>query len=184
LGFSIGIGAAFLFVVMSMGSYFPYLAQLQAVIASGSLLSVNAFAGRLAIWGRAYAEFTNAGDLVWLFGLGSREATRVLDNDILYVFFRVGAVGLLAHLALFAYTATIFLHTRHSPISMAGLQFLLFAVAMGLVADTLGGWLTPLLLFYLVGLAVGGTRSGTSGASRPPQVPRLTTSMHGSPSHH
>lgn len=158
LAFSVGIGAAFLFVVMSLGAYFPYLAQLQSVITSGSLTSVNAFAARLSIWERGYVEFSGGDGLTWLFGLGSRETTRVLDNDILYVLFRIGFLGLLGHVALILCSAAIFMRSRRSIVSMVGLQYLCFAVALGFVADTLGGWLTPLLLFYLLGLSVGLSR--------------------------
>jgi hypothetical protein len=163
---SLGIGSAFVYVVISLGGYFPYLQQLQTVVTSGSLMSVNAFAGRWAMWGQAYAEFASAGDMAWLFGLGSRESTRALDNDFLYVFFRSGTFGLVAHVSLITYIATIFLRTRHSSIGMAGLQYLIFALLMGIVADTLGGWLAPLFLFYLVGIAVGAGHSALSGTNQ------------------
>jgi hypothetical protein len=159
LAVSVVIAAGFLGVIFWLGSYFPYLAQLGNVLTSGSLSSVNSFDARLDIWARAFDHFKASGDLVWIFGLGSRAETRVLDNDVLYVFFRLGALGLLAHFAVLAYAAVIFLRERAYPIAILGFQYLLFALLIGLLVDALGGWFVPLFLFYFVGLTIGLSRT-------------------------
>lgn len=171
LALSLVVAAGFLGVILWLGSYFPYLAQLGNVLTSGSLRSVNAFDARLGIWGRAFDAFSAGGDVVWFFGLGSREVTRVLDNDMLYVFFRLGAFGLLAHLAVLGYAAAVLLRGRAHPVAMVGFQYLLFALLIGVLSDALGGWFVPLLLFYFVGLTIG-----LSGTFRDRGVPVLRVS--------
>lgn len=100
IGYSLGIGVALAAAVAAFGEYFPYHSQLRSVIETGSLMSVHSLAARVQHWERAYAAFQAAGDMAWLIGLGSRESTRVLDNDFLYVFFRLGAFGFVIHMEI------------------------------------------------------------------------------------
>lgn len=145
---------AVLFVV-AFAEYLPYLGQLRDVAQSGSLSAVNAMASRFAKWETGYTEFVNGGAATWSIGLGSRENTRVLDNDYLYVFLRLGALGLLLHALFIAYMIFLFRRSRRSIATVIGMQYLIFSLVLGLVYETLGGWLFPLLLLFLLGLGSG-----------------------------
>jgi hypothetical protein len=157
-------------IAISFAEYFPYLAELRNIFIYGSLGSVHSFAGRLLNWSTIWEVFTRAGDGAWLFGLGSRDVTQVVDNDFLFVFFRLGILGVLAHVILLVYLAVVF--RRHWPAATAlvGMEYLIFSVAAGLSSDTLGGWNFPLLLFFFAGLTLGlAKRAGALGpdGSRP-----------------
>lgn len=162
LAYGFVIGLAFFVALAWYGDYFPYLAQLAGVAGSGSLASVGSVAARLSTWEQTYSVFDAEGASAWLVGLGSRESTRVLDNDFLYVLFRFGALGFAIHLVLILYLFWLFWSTRTSTISRVGLQYLCFALLQGTVRETLGGWMHPLLLLYFAGIAAGLKRQGVS----------------------
>jgi hypothetical protein len=140
--------------VFFFGDIFPYLGQIRSAAFSGSLQSINSFASRIMMWESAYTAFSGGGPMSWLFGLGSRSSTRVLDNDYFYVLFRLGIIGFLLHGGMFLYIGRLLTRARNFPAAV-GLQYLVFSLALGLLFETLGGWNFPLLLFFLVGLAVG-----------------------------
>lgn len=160
LVYGLVIGVTFFLAIFWFGDHFPYLSQLARVVRSGSLASVSSVAGRLGTWQQTYAVFEAEGASAWLVGLGSRESTRVLDNDFLYVLFRFGALGFAIHIILILYLFWLFWRTRTSVISRVGLQYLCFALLQGTVRETLGGWMHPLLLLYFAGMAADLRRQG------------------------
>lgn len=149
------IATVFVLIIYFLAEFLPYLAQLQLVLASGSLRSVNSFNARVLNWQEVFAVFSQGGWGVWLIGLGARPLTTVLDNDFFYVLFRFGIIGFLVHLGLLGYAWYTFLRARASGIAVIGLQYLWFALIFGLVADTLGGWNIPLLLYLFLGMTIG-----------------------------
>ncbi len=154
-------------VILYLGEYFPYLAQLSTVLSSGSLASVNSFAIRLGMWESRLAEFSAGGAIAWVVGLGSRPSTAVLDSDFLYVFVRLGVLGVLVHYTMIVAAATGFLRSRRAPVAIIGLEYLLFGLVFGLVAETLASWHLPLVLFALLGLVIGSGRCGDAGIRAP-----------------
>lgn len=160
-----GGAAGMVILALAASDLLPYLGQLRALVLSGSLESVSSVAKRLLTWTTGYREFTTGGPVVWLFGLGSRQETRVLDNDYLYVLFRLGAIGFAVHLSIMIYAA-YHLSRRVDAVSRIGLQYLLFGLVLGIVAETLGGWNHPLLLYFLLGAVL---RLGASEDERPNQ---------------
>lgn len=154
-GVAAGLLLLFAGVIYFLGDYFPYLAQIQLVVSSGSLASVSSFAIRLRMWESGIDEFVRAGWSAWLIGVGSRPSTAVLDSDYLYVFIRLGALGMLTHLAVIGAAAVRFLRSRHRPVAVIGGEYLLFGLIFGIVAESLASWHLPLVLFALVGLTMG-----------------------------
>lgn len=155
IGYALSIAVALVAFLAAFGEHFPYHSQLRSVIETGSLMSVHSFAARVENWQRVYAQFQAAGHTAWWIGLSSREVTRVLDNDFLYVFFRFGAVGFAIHLAILLYTCVLFWQRRTAAVAKLGLQYLCFSILLGTILDTLGGWFFPLLLFYFAGITAG-----------------------------
>jgi hypothetical protein len=169
--------AAAVLLALSLSQYLPYLGQLRDVVISGSLSSVNSFAYRLYLWDAAYYEFRSGGLGTWILGLGSRESTRVLDNDFLYVFFRLGVSGFLLHSGILLYMTYLLRKARGHAVALLGMQYLLFSLALGLMYETLGGWNFPLTLFYLVGLAAGVARRAQPMRSNLPEARRYGVSV-------
>lgn len=176
LGYSLVIALGFFLAVVQFREYFPYLGQLVTAAESGSLRPLHALTVRLEGWQDGFAAMQAEGFSGWFVGIGSRETTNWLDNDFIYVFVRFGALGWAMHLALILYLFWLFWNTRTSAVSRVGLQHLAFAVLMGAVRDTMGGWMYPLLVFYLAGLAAGiSRRTVTLGADVPARIQgRLT----------
>lgn len=150
-----GILALFIAVIVYLASYFPYLAQLGTIASSGSLSSVNSFALRLDIWSRGYEEFAAGGTTALIFGLGARPSMAILDNDFLYVLFRLGIVGALVHFGLIAAALFVFLRARAHPVGVFGAQYVLFALIFGILSETTASWHLPLILFAVLGMVVG-----------------------------
>lgn len=155
LSVGLGLGIAFVVALAAFGDYFRYLAELWKVQDTGSLMSVHSFAVRVEMWQRVYSEFEAAGPAGWLVGLGSRESTKTLDNHLLYVLFRLGVLGLTIHIGILGFISYICFKRRTSAVANAALQYMFFALLLGVAVDTLGGWFYPLLLFYLAGLTAG-----------------------------
>lgn len=151
-----GILALFIGVIIYLASYFPYLAQLSSIVSSGSLASVNSFALRLDIWARAYDEFAAGGTAALLVGLGARQSMAIIDNDFLYVLFRLGIVGALVHFGLIAAALITFLRARAHPVGVFGAQYVLFALVFGILSETTASWHLPLILFATLGVVIGG----------------------------
>jgi hypothetical protein len=150
-------------LVVSFRQYFPYLAQLHTVLLTGSLTSVNAIAARVLQWEAVWEAFDVSGPLTWLFGLGSRDLLRVVDNDFIFVLARLGVVGFTIHVGLLCALGTMFRRAmRADAVAVIGLHYLTFALVFGLVSDTLGGWYHPLPLFYYAGLTLGTAQRGWS----------------------
>ncbi|WP_254565186.1 hypothetical protein [Oscillatoria sp. HE19RPO] len=145
-----------IFLIFVLGSqYFPYLSQLKLVVKSGNLMSINSFSLRVIHWENVYQEFSSAGLLREFFGLGSRQIVRTVDNDFLYILYRVGWVGLSIHLFISLYSFIIFQKSKVKNIAAIGRHYLFFALVFGLVAETLASWYQPLLLFFILGLNIG-----------------------------
>lgn len=142
-------------VVLFLGAYFPYLAELKLIFKTGSLLSIYSFAARLSMWASRFAEFQSGGTLAWLIGIGSRDTNAVVDNDFLYVFFRYGGLGVLLHHAIVLLALAVLIWLRRFPVAIITIQYILFALILGLVSETLSSWHLPLVLFALLGLTLG-----------------------------
>lgn len=155
LALALALLVLFAGVIVFFGRYFPYLAQLKVVATSGSLASVNSFAARLAMWSRGYEQFSAGGLVNLLVGLGSRESTAVMDNDFLYVFFRLGVVGAVLHFSMVAAALLRFLRGRSTTVAVLGGQYVIFCLAFGLVSESTASWYTPLLMFALLGSVIG-----------------------------
>lgn len=151
---------AFVLMITVFAEYFPYLAQLRNIASTGSLASVNSFALRLDGWEARLDEFRAGGLTAWLVGLGSRESTSVLDNDFLYIFVRLGLAGMVVHVITVVAAFVTFFRARRRAVAVIGAEYLIFALIYGLVAESLGSWHLPLILFFLIGLTLGlnGTR--------------------------
>ena len=152
-----GVMAVFAVIVITLGKYLPYLAQLKLIFTTGSIASINSLNIRLIMWDEVFRQFSVVGWQTWLLGLGSRSSTAVLDNDYLYVLFRLGVVGFIVHLLLYAQTLRELWRARHHPAAMIGIEYLVVSLVVGLVSETLGGWNYPLFLFLFLGLAIGAT---------------------------
>lgn len=151
---ALAASGASLVLVLSLAAYLPYLGEMRSVILSGSLASINSLVRRLDMWQAAYHEFHTGGLRTWTLGLGSRQLTRVIDNDYLYILFRLGAIGWLIHGSILLYMARLLIRAGN-PAGLVGLQYMVFCLVLGLVFETLGGWNFPLLLFFYTGAAVG-----------------------------
>lgn len=170
-GLAAGLLLLFAGVIYYLGDYFPYLAQIELVVSSGSLASVSSFAIRLRMWESGIDEFVRAGWSAWLIGVGSRPSTAVLDSDYLYVFIRLGALGMLAHLAVIGAAAVRFYRSRRHLIAIIGGEYLLFALVFGIVAESLASWHLPLVLFALVGLTMGLDTASRRASTAPRRSP-------------
>lgn len=153
--FGIAVMALFAAIIVHLAAYFPYLSQLATIASSGSLTSVNSFALRLDIWARAYEEFSAGGGLALLFGLGARQSVAIMDNDFLYVFFRLGVLGAVVHFGMIAAVLWQFLRARGNVVAVLGAQYVLFALAFGLLVETTASWQIPLIMFALLGTVLG-----------------------------
>lgn len=158
LGAGVSLVAFFGAMLVFLREALPYLGQLHDLFATASLRSINALDIRFSNWANVAEVFRGDGAATWLFGLGDREITQTLDNDYLFVLFRTGAVGLLVHLTFIVYLIVFFKRRFQTNIARFGLEYLLFALAFGLVADTLGGWFLPIWLFLFVGMAMAEKR--------------------------
>lgn len=154
-GFAAVVLALFVSVILFLAEYFPYLAQLQSVAASGSLASVNSFARRLEIWATGYEEFQGGGLSALLIGLGARPSMAIMDNDSLYVLFRLGLLGSLVHFGIIAAVFGEFLRHRSTAVSAFGAQSVIFALVFGFVSESTASWQIPLLIFATLGLVIG-----------------------------
>lgn len=141
--------------VVAMRDLFPYLGQLRDLFSTASLASIHALEQRVDRWFQVGEVFREGGAASWIFGLSDRPLTQVLDNDYLYVLYRTGIVGLLVHVLFVGYIICTLRRDMRTDVARLGLQYVLFALAFGLVADTLGGWFTPIWLVLFVGMAMG-----------------------------
>lgn len=155
LTFGAGVLALFGAIILYLATYFPYLAQLASIASSGSLTSVNSFALRLEIWARAYQEFSDGGAIALVFGLGARQSMAIMDNDFLYVLFRLGVVGAVVHFGLVLTVLVAFLRARRDPVAVLGAVYVLFALAFGMLVETTASWHIPLIMFVLLGTVLG-----------------------------
>lgn len=155
LTFVVVVLAFFAGVIFYLRTYFPYLAQLASIASSGSLTSVNSFALRLDIWARAYEEFSDGGIMALVFGLGARQSMAIMDNDFLYVLFRLGIVGAVVHFAMILTVLGAFLRERSEPVGVLGAVYVLFALAFGMLVETTASWHVPLIMFALLGTLIG-----------------------------
>lgn len=155
LTFGAGVVALFIGVIFYLAEFFPYLAQLANIASSGSLTSVGSFAARINIWTRGYEEFTEGGPLALIIGLGARQSTAILDNDYLYVLFRVGVLGAIVHFGMILAVLREFLRARGDSVGALGAQYVLFSLAFGMLSETTASWQVPLIMFALLGIVLG-----------------------------
>ena len=153
IGVVVLVGALGLFLVFS--EYVPYIAEIRQIFVSGSLTAVNSLQVRFIHWEKVAEQFFQSEWSIWLFGLGDQASTQTLDNDYLYVLFRTGAIGLVVHLSFILYILRFCYPKRSSRVSQMCIVYVFSALVMGLVAETLAGWLIPIWLMYLLGILVG-----------------------------
>lgn len=156
VGLGIGVLGVLLACITAFPNVFPYLAQLRDAVELGSLTAVSSFANRLAGWQHRYQLFLDGGVPAWILGLGSRGTMRVVDNDYLYVLFRLGILGFVVQWTGLLYALRILLRSRgRTHVAAVGLQYLIAAALLGFLFETLGGWMLPVLLWFYIGLSVG-----------------------------
>jgi len=153
------MGAVGLFLAFS--DYVPYIAQIRKIFLTGSLNAITSLEGRFIHWADVAERFFKGNWAVWLFGLSDRSGTQVLDNNYLFVFFRTGLTGLIIHLIYTFYITLYCCRRRRSEIAQICIVYVLSALVMGMVADTLASWFVPIWLMYYLGLVIG-----TEGARR------------------
>lgn len=153
-GFTLVVGAALILLVTHFSSIFPYLSEL-GLIFEGKLTSIRTVSLRLVMWSELFQMFNSQNYFTWFLGLGARDALRVVDNDYLYVFFRVGVIGLLAHFGIIFYILKVFSSDLQRKISDLGMQYLLGSLFLGLVYETISGWFFPTFLFLYLGISIG-----------------------------
>lgn len=142
-------------VVLYLREALPYLGQLYDMATSGSLRAIHSLEERFENWFNVAEAYRRGGFGTWLVGLGDRPITQTLDNDYLFMLFRTGAVGLGVHLGFILYLVVFFGRRLDALVSRFGLQYLMFALVFGLVAETLGGWFLPIWLLFFAGMAIG-----------------------------
>ena len=111
--------------------------------------------GRYDIWERAYAYFLlkEEGVMSWLFGMGPIQMFKTLDNGFLYTLFRNGVIGLILHLALLIYFLVTFYRFQDRELGALGFQYVFLGILSELVGESLAGWMVPIHLFLLAGIA-------------------------------
>lgn len=169
VGSAVAVGGTlivlFTAVVMYLREALPYLGQLHDLGTTGSLRAINALEVRLDNWFEVGHAYRRGGLRTWLVGLGDRQITQTLDNDYLFTLFRTGSVGLLVHLGFILYLLFLFGRRLDGRVSRFGFQYLMFALAFGLVAETLGGWFLPIWLLFFAGLTIGNVNKDYRTAS-------------------
>lgn len=146
-------GAVALFLMFS--EYVPYIAQIRKIFLTGSLSAVTSLQARFVHWANVAEQFFQSGWSIHLFGLSDRQGTQVLDNDYLYVLFRTGYIGLAVHLSFIVYMLRYCYRRRRSSVAQMCIVYVLTALVMGVVAETLAGWFIPIWLLYLLGIVIG-----------------------------
>lgn len=155
LGLALLVGIVCVGLFLAVAEYLPYVRSIRQIFLTGSLTAIGSLNARFVHW-EMVAEIFQSGDVwVWMFGLSDRSFTQTLDNDYLYVLFRNGLVGLVLHVSFTLYILKLCYRLRQSRIAQICVVYILSALVMGFVAETLAGWLVPVLLFYLVGITIG-----------------------------
>ena len=134
----------------------PYFALLiESVQQQEDVAEISSLEKRLNWWENIYRlYFKDLDVLPWIFGIGSRSITRVVDNDYLYVFYRTGIFGLLIHFLTIFYALKVFIKTSKSNIiGLLGIVYILYSLMFGMMFDHLGGWNSPIFLFLLLGVS-------------------------------
>ncbi|WP_098074697.1 O-antigen ligase family protein [Longibacter salinarum] len=149
----VGVISTSLFIAVSQ--YLPYVGSIRQLFVTGSLTAIGSLNARFIHW-EMVADIFRQGDIwTWLFGLSDRSFTQTLDNDYLYVLFRNGIVGLLFHISFAIYLFRLCYQQRRNKIAQICIVYILSALVMGTVAETLAGWLLPIWLLYLIGIMIG-----------------------------
>jgi hypothetical protein len=149
------IGILLFFILTILPEYSPYFKALIDGIKEGNVTSINSLDKRTFLWNYLYNKYFYNQDLIYvLFGVGSRAETRVVDNDYLYVFYRLGLTGFLIHLWLIGYSFLIFIRTsKYNLVGTLGIIYLIASFMFGMMSDHLGGWFAPLFWFLLLGFS-------------------------------
>lgn len=153
IGIIVLSGAVGLFLTFS--EYVPYIAQVRKIFLTGSLRTLTSLEARFVHWINVGEQFSQSGWAVWLFGLSDRSGTQVLDNNYLFVLFRTGLIGLFVHLSFILYVSRYCYYHRRHEVAQIFIVYVVSAVVMGLVADTLASWFVPIWLMYYLGIVIG-----------------------------
>lgn len=146
---SYGIYLLFNWFVFQIRYSFPYLYQLSSFLETGDLTTVNSFHERTLMWDSGLEKLGDS----WFFGLGPG-TIHEMDNDFLYIIVNYGVIYLAIHLIMYLIIIVIFSKVGNRKFSTLGIQYVIFALIVGLQADTLVGWTYPIFILFLTGIAI------------------------------
>jgi len=135
--------------IYSYQDVFPYIYQLTSVFETGELKSVNSFNMRLVIWQNSMERIGDS----FLFGLGPG-VIRSLDNDFLYALVNYGVLYLIIQTALYLVFCIFFYNNQNENFKIMGIINVIFALIVGLQADTISGWFYPVLTMFILGVSL------------------------------
>jgi len=138
------------------GDIFIYQAQLLTVFTNLNFYEIHTFSTRMVEWEERWNYFLNfPNNYKWIIGMGSIPQFRVGDNELFYVMWHSGTLGLIVHLTLYMFLTHLILKINDSYLRSFNLCLLIVFVVVGLTLETLSAWFQPLLFFYLLGLSLG-----------------------------
>lgn len=135
--------------IYSYQDVFPYIYQLTSVFETGELKSVNSFNMRLVIWQNSMERIGDS----FLFGLGPG-VIRSLDNDFLYALVNYGLLYLIIQTVLYLVFCIFFYNNQNENFKIMGIINVIFALIVGLQADTISGWFYPVLTMFILGVSL------------------------------
>lgn len=135
--------------IYSYQDVFPYIYQLTSVFETGELKSVNSFNMRLVIWQNSMERIGDS----FLFGLGPG-VIRSLDNDFLYALVNYGVLYLIIQTVLYLVFCIFFYNNQNENFKIMGIINVIFALIVGLQADTISGWFYPVLTMFILGVSL------------------------------
>ncbi len=144
------------YLLTLFGDIFIYQAQLLTVFTNLNFSEIHTFSTRMMEWEAKWNYFLSSpNQYKWIIGLGSIPQFRVGDNDLFYVIWHSGILGLIVHLILYVYLVYLILKINDTSIRSFNLCLLIVFGVVGLTLETLSAWFQPLLFFYMLGLSIG-----------------------------
>jgi len=149
-------------VFMLYAEYFPYIGQLVSLFAAGEVLGFRAFALRIAHWSSVWSEIGSGNIGQWLFG--RFDGTRfggAIDNDLLFILWRQGLVGLLSTLTWYM-LAIATIHRICCRVTRKLLYlWLVVIIFFSIMFESIAGWWIPFIIMMVMGLYLGATEGRT-----------------------
>lgn len=130
-----------------MRDKFPYITQILKVFETGDLSSVNSMKLRFAIWDNYMSEMSTRRK--WIFGLPPFN-TEFADNDYLYTILRSGILGFVSIVIFYCSKLIIVFRKPKNNMFFVSIVYLVFSLIVGLVSETLSGWVYPIILMVLL----------------------------------